>query len=71
MNILEDDDNPDDAVVSQDVITDIIATSSNLLVAGTVFLEDGLTAATSLLREGGLTVTVTNTTRNRSMTEIG
>ena len=66
--LLEDDDNPDDAVVTQDVITDITATSPNLVVEGTVFLEDGLTAATSLLREGGLTVTVTNTTRNRSAT---
>ena len=59
---------PDDGVVTRDVETDIIATSPNLLVEGTVFLEDGLTAATSLLREGGLTVTVTNTTRSRSAT---
>ena len=66
--LLEDDDNLNDAVVSKDVITDIIATTPNLLVEGTVFLEDGLTAATSLLREGGLTLTVTNTTRSRSAT---
>ena len=67
--LLEDDDNPDDAVVSRPVITDITATSPNLVVEGTVFLEDGLTAATSLLREGGLTVVVTNTTRSRSATK--
>ena len=46
--------------------TDITATSTILVVEGTVYLEDGLTAATSNLREGGLTVVVTNTTRNRS-----
>ena len=64
---LEDDDNPDDAVVSRKVETDITATSAILVVEGTVYLEDGLTAATSNLREGGLTVVVTNTTRNRSL----
>ena len=64
---LEDDDNPDDAVVSRKVETDITATSTILVVEGTVYLEDGLTAATSNLREGGLTVVVTNTTRNRSL----
>ena len=66
---LEDDDNPDDARVSRAVETDITATSISLVVEGTVFLEDGLTAATSNLREGGLTVVVTNTTRNQSLTK--
>ena len=64
---LEDDDTPDDAIVSRKVETDITATSAILVVEGTVYLEDGLTAATSNLREGGLTVVVTNTTRNRSL----
>ena len=63
---LEDDENPDDAVVSSlDVVTDITATSQALLVTGIVTLDDGITAATSELRVGGLTVTVTNTTRNK------
>ena len=65
---LEDDDNPDDAVISRKVETDITATSTILVVEGTVYLEDGLTAATSNLREGGLTVVVTNTTRNQPLT---
>ena len=61
---LEDDDNPNDARVQLDVETDITSTSVSLVVAGTVFLEDGMTAATRELREGGLTVVVTNTARN-------
>ena len=57
----------DSATVTQDVITDIGATSGILAVTGTVYLKNGDTMsvpAASHLREGDLTVVVTNTTRN-------
>ena len=57
----------DSATVEQDVITDVGATSNALAVMGTVYLKNGDTMsvpAASHLREGDLTVVVTNTTRN-------
>ena len=57
----------DFATVTQDVITNIGATSGILAVIGTVYLKNGDTMsvpAASHLREGDLTVVVTNTTRN-------
>ena len=62
----------DSATVTRRVITDIGATSGVLAVTGTVYLKNGETMsvpAASHLREGDLTVVVTNTTRN--MTESG
>ena len=62
----------DSATVTQDVITDIGATSNILAVTGTVYLKNGDTQsvpAVSHLREGDLTVVATNTTRN--LTERG
>ena len=55
------------AIVTRDVTTDIGLTSNVLAVLGTVYLKNGDTEhvpARSHLREGDLTVTVTNTTRN-------
>ena len=55
------------ASVTRDVISDIGLTSNVLAVLGTVYLKNGDTEhvpARSHLREGDLTVTVTNTTRN-------
>ena len=55
------------ATVTRDVTTDIGLTSNVLAVLGTVYLKNGDTEhvpARSHLREGDLTVTVTNTTRN-------
>ena len=60
-------DDADFATVTQDVITNIGATSGILAVIGTVYLKNGDTMsvpAASHLREGDLTVVVTNTTRN-------
>ncbi len=57
----------DSATVTQNVITNIGATSGVLVVTGTVYLKNGDTMsvpAESHLREGDLTVVVTNTTRN-------
>ena len=57
----------DSATVTQNVITNIGATSGVLAVTGTVYLKNGDTMsvpAASHLREGDLTVVVTNTTRN-------
>ena len=57
----------DSATVIQDVITNIGATSGILAVIGTVYLKNGDTMsvpAANHLREGDLTVVVTNTTRN-------
>ena len=57
----------DSATVEQDVITDVGTTSNALAVTGTVYLKNGDTMsvpAASHLREGDLTVVVTNTTRN-------
>ena len=57
----------DFATVTKDVITNIGATSGILAVIGTVYLKNGDTMsvpAASHLREGDLTVVVTNTTRN-------
>lgn len=57
------------ASVTRDVTTDIGLTSSVLAVIGTVYLKNGDTEhvpARSNLREGDLTVTVTNTTRKLS-----
>ena len=57
----------DSATVTQDVITDVGATSNILAVTGTVYFKNGDTMsvpAASHLREGDLTVVVTNTTRN-------
>ena len=53
--------------VTQDVITNIGATSGVLAVTGTVYFKNGdseSVPAASHLREGDLTVVVTNTTRN-------
>ena len=58
------------ATVKRPVTTDIGLTSNVLAVLGTVYLKNGDTEhvpARSHLREGDLTVTVTNTTRNLSM----
>ena len=57
------------ADIVRNVNTDIGLTSISLTIAGTVYLENGDTpvAASNDLREGELTVVVTNTTR--SMTE--
>ena len=58
-----------DASVSRDVTTNIGLTSNVLAVLGTVYLKNGDTEhvpARSHLREGDLTVAVTNTTRNLS-----
>ena len=55
------------ASVTRDVTSDIGLTSNLLAVLGTVYLKNGDTEhvpARSYLREGDLTVTVTNTTRN-------
>ena len=55
------------ATVTQNVNTNIGATSGILAVTGTVFFKNGETQsvpAASHLREGDLTVVVTNTTRN-------
>ena len=54
------------AEITRNVNTDIGLTSISLTVAGTVYLENGDTpvAASNDLREGALTVVVTNTTRN-------
>ena len=60
----------DSATVTQDVITNIGATSGVLAVTGTVYLKNGDTMsvpAASHLREDDLTVVVTNTTRNLVM----
>ncbi len=57
----------DAATVTQNVNTNIGATSGILAVTGTVFFKNGETQsvpAASHLREGDLTVVVTNTTRN-------
>ena len=57
----------DSATVTQNVITNIGATSGVLAITGTVYLKNGDTMsvpAASHLREGDLTVVVTNTTRN-------
>ena len=57
----------DSATVTQNVNTNIGATSGILAVTGTVFFKNGETQsvpAASHLREGDLTVVVTNTTRN-------
>ena len=57
----------DSATVTQDVITDIGATSNILTVTGTVYFKNGNTPkvpAASHLREGDLTVFATNITRN-------
>ena len=54
------------ATITRDVTTDIGLTSNVLAVLGTVYLKNGDTEhvpARSHLREGDLTVTVTNTTR--------
>ena len=58
------DDNS--ATVTQNVDTNIGATSGVLTVTGIVYLKNGqtLVPASSHLREGDLTVVVTNTTRN-------
>ena len=61
------------ATVTRDVTTDIGLTSNVLAVIGTVYLKNGDSdhvPARGHLREGDLTVTVTNTTRNwtQSMT---
>ena len=55
------------ATITRDVVTDIGLTSNVLVVLGTVYLKNGDTEhvpAASHLREGDLTVSVTNTTRN-------
>ena len=55
------------ATIIRDVTTDIGLTSNVLAVLGTVYLKNGDSEhvpALSHLREGDLTVTVTNTTRN-------
>ena len=59
-------DNDDSATVTQNVTTNIGATSGVLTVTGIVYLKNGqtLVPAASHLREGDLTVVVTNTTRN-------
>ena len=56
----------DAATVTQNVNTNIGATSGILAVTGIVYLKNGqtLVPAASHLREGDLTVVVTNTTRN-------
>ena len=57
----------DSATVTQDVITDVGATSNILAVTGTVYFKNGNTPkvpAASHLREGDLTVVATNITRN-------
>ena len=57
----------DSATVTQNVNTNIGATSGVLAVIGTVYFKNGATpsvAAASHLREDDLTVVVTNTTRN-------
>ena len=57
----------DSATVTQDVITDIGATSNLLAIIGTVYFKNGDTQkvpAASHLREGDLTVVATNITRN-------
>ena len=57
----------DSATVTQDVITDIGATSNILTVTGTVYFKNGnapKVPAASHLREGDLTVVATNITRN-------
>ena len=57
----------DAATVTQNVNTNIGATSGILAVTGTVYFKNGETQsvpAASHLREGDLTVVVTNTTRN-------
>ena len=57
----------DSATVTQNVNTNIGATSGILAVTGTVYFKNGETQsvpAASHLREGDLTVVVTNTTRN-------
>ena len=57
----------DSATVTQNVNTNIGATSGVLAVTGTVYFKNGETQsvpAESHLREGDLTVVVTNTTRN-------
>ena len=62
----------DPATITQNVITDVGATSNVLAVMGTVYLKNGDTQsvpAVSRLREDDLTVVVTNTTRN--LTESG
>ena len=62
----------DPATITQNVITDVGATSNVLAVTGTVYLKNGDTQsvpAVSRLREDDLTVVVTNTTRN--LTESG
>lgn len=61
---LADDENS--ATIIQDVPTNIGATSGVLTVTGIVYLKNGqtLVPAKSHLREGDLTVVVTNTTRN-------
>ena len=54
------------ATITRDVVTDIGLTSNVLAVLGTVYLKNGDTEhvpARSDLREGDLTVSVTNTTR--------
>ena len=57
----------DSATVTQDVITDVGATSNLLAVTGTVYFKNGdspKVPAASHLREGDLTVVATNITRN-------
>ena len=56
----------DSATVTRNVTTNIGATSGVLTVTGIVYLKNGqtLVPAASHLREGDLTVVVTNTTRN-------
>ena len=56
----------DSATVTEKVTTNIGATSGVLTVTGIVYLKNGqtLVPAASHLREGNLTVVVTNTTRN-------
>ena len=55
-----------DATVARKVYTNIGATSGVLAVTGTVYFKNGIQSvpAASHLREGDLTVVVTNTTRN-------
>lgn len=60
----------DPATVTQNVATDVGATSNLLAVTGTVYLKNGdsqKVAAASHLREGDLTVVATNITRNLSV----
>ena len=55
------------ATITRDVVTDIGLTSNVLVVLGTVYLKNGDSEhvpAVSNLREGDLTISVTNTTRN-------